>query len=271
MSKEKLLLIGGLFGVIGVGVASAYGTYKAYPKIMQMQKEGKKKTVIAKGIVKDYIPAIGTAAVTGGLFIANQVLGNKKMAELRYSLKKAKEQNTIVKSWFKEQSNAIEKHVPDEIKEEIKNDISLAQGTKAVETKGLFTIYYDEVSDSYFESTESDILRAQNEINKSLVTNGFCYYKDFYDSLGVSLSPAYHTIRWSYRTAHACWVEPWVDIEIGPPIKTKKNEPLILDGVPIKEYRNLIFRLWKIRKTKSGFEYLFRYIPKLIFIRRLLK
>ena len=91
-------------------------------------------------------------------------------------------------------------------------------------------LFYDVLSDSYFESTSEDMVNAEYEFNRLLFTNGHVDSDTFWDLIGVHRSDDFPYYEWY---ANNQWVSfeytiSFVDDDLGCNILTLSISPVMI-------------------------------------------
>lgn len=181
--------------VLGVGcfLFTIYEVAEETPIALQRleeakQKKGEELTVKEKIVVAGpvYAPAILTGTAAVAFTAASPILASKKLAtaSAAYNLLKASSdefQHYISKNLDAEKVSELKEKYIQEKMESNPPDEDLIQAA-ICENKMLC---YDSVFGRYFMSSEDDIIKAQNVLNRRLFTEMWVTVNDFYFELGV--------------------------------------------------------------------------------------
>lgn len=201
----------GAIGVAATSIAAVKATPKAI-KLLEKTKEekGEDLTVLEKVKVAGpaYIPAavIGTSTIAC-IFGAN-ILNKRQQGSLvsAYALldNAHKEYKKKVKELYGEESDA---NVRSEIAKDKYNEVDVpAEDGK--------TLFFDNFSMRYFESTTENVLWAEYELNRMVSMYGGASLADFYDLLGISHEVCgYEDLGWTSGTLEAIHWTHWIDFE----------------------------------------------------------
>ena len=197
----------------GVGViATTVMAVKATPKAMQLikaaeEKKGEKLTRMEtiQATATTYAPSalVGIATIAS-IFGAN-VLNKRSQAALMsaYALidQTFKDYKTHVEEEYGEESNA-------HIREKIAKDRYVEQKT---ELGGETKLFYDFYLDRYFNSTMEKVLAAEFALNRQLILGECAYLNDFYQELGIPLTPIGDEVGWSRGFMCDKYCQEWID------------------------------------------------------------
>ena len=197
----------------GVGViATTVMAVKATPKAMQLikaaeEKKGEKLTRMEtiQATATTYVPSalVGIATIAS-IFGAN-VLNKRSQAALMsaYALidQTFKDYKTHVEEEYGEESNA-------HIREKIAKDRYVEQKT---ELGGETKLFYDFYLDRYFNSTMEKVLAAEFALNRQLILGECAYLNDFYQELGIPLTPIGDEVGWSRGFMCDKYCQEWID------------------------------------------------------------
>ena len=202
-------------GAIGV-VVTAVMAVKATPKAMTLLESAKEEkgenltkweTVKTAGPV--YIPSIVTGAATVACIFSADVLNKRQQAALMSAY-------ALLDQSYRNYKTKVDELYGEEAGEKIRESIAKDEYEEAdispdvSEGKELF---YDFYSNRYFESTLADVIWAEYETNKALITYGCVGLNAFYDLLGLEELPEYEEIGWSSGLMEATYWEYWIDFD----------------------------------------------------------
>lgn len=198
-------------GGIGV-IATTVMAVKATPKAMQLikaaeEEKGEKLTRMEtiQATATTYAPSalVGIATIAS-IFGAN-VLNKRSQAALMsaYALidQTFKDYKTHVEEEYGEESNA-------HIREKIAKDRYVEQKT---ELGGETKLFYDFYLDRYFNSTMEKVLAAEFALNRQLILGECAYLNDFYQELGIPLTPIGDEVGWSRGFMCDKYCQEWID------------------------------------------------------------
>lgn len=206
-SPTILTCIGGV-GVVGTAVLAATATPKALELLKDAREEKgedltKMEVVLTAGPA--YIPAILAGASTIACIFGANIISKHQQASLvsAYALLDSsyKEYKKKVEELYGEDSNG-------RIREEIVRDKYDEEDISVDDRKSLF---YDEMSDRYFEARMEDVLRAEFAVNRKISMWGGVTLNEFYEYMDVP--PVEHggILGWSEGSLMAETWGKWID------------------------------------------------------------
>lgn len=183
----------------GAGViTTAVLTAKAAPKALKMLEEakeekGEKLTVMetVKIAGPSYIPAVVTGAATITCIFGANILNKRQQAALMsaYALldKSYKEYKAKVKELYGEEADV---NVRTEIaKDHFEPDVYEQEDDKL--------LFYDEYSQTYFNATMEDVLKAEMTLNRDFQYHGIAVLNEFYELLKLPKTEFGERLGWS--------------------------------------------------------------------------
>ncbi len=184
------ILIGiGITGMTSAIVMSVAATSKALKLIEEAKKEKEVDKLTPMDTVKTtwkcYIPTVVTASLSAACIIGSSSEQTKRNAALATAY-------TISENAFKEYKEKVvetigekkEKEVRDSIaKDEIKRDPVVNR--EVIITGSGTTLCYDSISKRYFQSSMEKLQRAQNELNRRMISDMYLSLNDFYYEIGL--------------------------------------------------------------------------------------
>lgn len=201
-------------GVAGV-VATTVTAVRATPKALKLIEEHKSELGVEKltacetikATWKCYIPTTLIGISTISCILGANILNKKTQASLMSAY-------SLLDSSFKEYRNKANdiygKDADKKIKEAIAKENFSKHPFKVSEEKQLF---YDMVSDRYFESTLAEVYRAEYELNRGYAKHGYCCLNDFYDLIGIDEIIDGYEIGWSMDASSMFYGYDCIDFE----------------------------------------------------------
>ena len=187
-----LTCIGGI-GVVVTSVMAIKATPKAIVLLEDARDEkGDNLTKFEKVMVAGpaYIPTIIVGTSTIACVFGANILNQRQQAALMSAY-------ALFDSTYKEyQSKVVDlygKEADSQVKKEIAKDKYLGDD-KLVDND---TLFYDEFSGRYFESTNAKVLKAEYETNKKISDHGGVCLNDFYRALGLEPTRYGDRLGWS--------------------------------------------------------------------------
>ena len=198
-------------GAIGV-VATAVMAVKATPKALILLDEAKEEkkdeltkfeTIRVAGPV--YIPSVLMGASTIACILGANVLNKQKQAALTsaYMLleNSYKDYRTKVKELYGEEADK-------KIRKELMNEDYIIEYSEPDEEKQLF---YEPISQRYFESTVEEVQRAEYQLNRKFILQDYANLNDFYKLLGLKETDEGEILGWSTYAGYEKYGYSWVD------------------------------------------------------------
>lgn len=191
----------GVVGTIATAVLTHKATFKSTLEMTERDSVKKMKgeppltrTEILKHTWVNYLPPVASGAITITCIVGANHINAKRMAALAagYSLldnrfeeykEKTKEKLGIKK----------EGDLRDEIAQDRTDKNQPDQTIIVTEGKSLFR---DEASGRYFESTMEEIKRAENELNRKILKDEYAVLTDFYEMIGLAPTSLSEEFGW---------------------------------------------------------------------------
>lgn len=218
LKKEAptILTFMGAAGVIGTAIMAAKATPKALDLIeVARDEKGEDLTKIETVVVAApaYIPSFLIGVSTIACIFGANVLNKRQQAALTSAY-------MMLNNSYKEYRNKLielhSKEADEEIRKEILKDKIAAAPQHITPANGLQDIcdnqdkvlFYDSVSNRYFESTYLDVQAAEYYLSRTFVLMGYVTPNDFYDFLGIPRVDFGDEIGWSMEEGYT-----WLDFE----------------------------------------------------------
>lgn len=218
-NDSTILTCIGVIGVVGTAILASKATPKALDLIEDAKKEkGEDLTKLETVVVAApaYIPSTLIGIGTIACIIGSNVLNKRQQAALTsayimlnrsYHDYKAK----LVELYGKETDDRIQQEL---MKEKIDAEPPIiSSGSAFYGSTGLEMIcdsdkalFYDTISERYFESTLLDVYAAEYHLSRNFVLSGCATPNDFYDFLGIPEIPEGNELTWSMECGYA-----WID------------------------------------------------------------
>ena len=208
-NSPTILTIVGTGGVVVTAVMAAKATPKALLLLENAKQEkGDELTKIEKLKVAGpvYIPSALVGAATISCIVGANVLNKRQQTALAsaYAALNAthKEHKAKVEEMLGEGTNAaVEKEIAQD-----KYDENKPEPEKDGET-----LFYDEYSKRFFNSTLEKVQRAQYYLNRNLSMRDYAYLNEWYDELGLEEVPQGYELGWSTGACFDYYWQPWID------------------------------------------------------------
>lgn len=245
-NSPTILTTVGVVGVVSTAVLAARGSFKAADIIVEAQqamdedwKPGYIKGAQAPKIsTKDkakltwscYAPAAGMAVLTCGAIISANKIGSKRTAAMAAAF-------TITEKALGDYKDQVVETLGETKEQRIRDKVAQKRvddtGDRSAQTivLGGQQLCYDMWSDRYWSSSMEDIKHAVNNINHTLVHEGYASLTDFYNAVGLDRTKGSDEIGWSS--------DKLLDVEFSSCITKDKGTALTIDFrvEPVHDYQ----------------------------------
>lgn len=197
--------------LMGIGITGMITTIvfavKATPKALLLMEEKKEElevdtltpVEVVKATWKCYIPAVVTGVVSVGCLISSNSVNTKRNAALATAYK-------LSETAFAEYRNKVEETFGDKKEKTVKDKISedkikenpISKTEVIITGKGQ-TLFFEPLSSRYFYSNLDLIQRAENKLNKDIITDAFdagVTVNDFYQEIGLPTTATGDNLGW---------------------------------------------------------------------------
>lgn len=211
-----LTCIGGA-GVIVTAVMAVKATPKA-TRLLEVAKEEKGEDLTALETIEiagmTYVPTVITGMATIACIFGANVLNKRQQAALTsaYALL-----NSSYQDYKKKVEELYGEAADIRVREELAKDKYEEEHYEVHDDKQLF---YDEVSERYFEATMADVIRAEYEVNKKITELGGANLNEFYDHLKIPTVDYGDYMGWSIGSLMSTKWTQWLDF---------KHEKVVMD------------------------------------------
>lgn len=172
---STILSVVASLGVVGTGVLSAKATYDAVKKIEKEQPKTKRKTLIT--VLPFYILPASIGVSTIGCVIGSNIINQRQIAGLAGAV------SLVQKSFSEYKKKLIELHGK-EADTEVATKIASEKFPEKKISEGK-TLFYDRLTNRYFESTMEDVMYALYNLNKLFQFEGIVSVNDYCKILGI--------------------------------------------------------------------------------------
>ena len=212
-------------GAVGV-VATAVLAVKAPPKALELVKADSRKNhdgdphaatkmEAVKSCWKCYIPATFTGATTIACIFGANILNKRQQASLASAYALVSRSYNDYKRKLKElYGEEAHKKIMESLAVEKAKDIPISSASfvghssldfeDAVEETRLF---YDPISERYFESTIGKVLQAEYHLNRNFMFAGYISLNEFYEFLGIEETELGATVGWNSCNGDIFWID----------------------------------------------------------------
>lgn len=205
-------------GVIGTTIVGSKATVKAKEVLENCSDEkltGKEKF---KKIFPIYMPTILIGASTIGCIFGINYLNKSEQAALISACE-------LLNNSYREYRDSVKDIYGDEADQKVINNISKERANKVyIDSDGMFgssvqvnddddpvRLFYDSYSDRCFESTLSDVIAAEFQINRNFAFNSYVALNEFYEFLGLERVNYGDICGWDGYHMVESGMEPWIE------------------------------------------------------------
>lgn len=209
-------------GVAATSVCVASATIKAKEKVDDMKEERENwketsgidqpeitKEEIVKECWKFYIPSAVIGVGTISCIIAANAIGAKEQKSLAAAY-------AMIDQGYKQYRKKVVDRYGKEVDRSIENEVIVEQANADDEDTSKKVTCYDMYSDRYFETTQIQIEKAINAVNRDLAIYGYASLNDFYRKLGVSETEEGDSLGWDIESIAEWLGFCWLDFALEP-------------------------------------------------------
>lgn len=203
-NSATILSVVGSIGVITTAYFSGKNSIEAYKAQQEENRDPKLSDV------KYYIPTVSSGAITIGCIMGSNAISQKRQASLiaAYGVLRSR-----YLAYQKKVKELYGKEADTTVKEELVKE-SCSDTLKP--KKDQVYLFYDEVSDRYFEKTMAEVLDAEYLANRSLSKDGYVNLNDFYSFLGLEKTQMGEILGWSIGSTDGMQGYAWIDFSHVP-------------------------------------------------------
>lgn len=195
--------------MVATSILTARATTKAADILEGVRAEKDEpltKMEIVKATLPTYIPPFLMGVATVSCIFGANALNKRQQASLvsAYVMldQYVKDYKTKVNEVYGEDADT---RVKDEI---AKDKFKSGEFEKKFEDT---TLFYDELSGRYFESSMKDVMQAEYEINRILTTGWGASLNEFYELLGLPGIVEYDELGWSVTMMEEMYWHAWIE------------------------------------------------------------
>lgn len=153
------------------------------------------KVGVVKLVWKEYIPPVGSGALTVACIICANRISTRRAAAMAvaYSLSEKS-----IKEYKEKIQEKFGLNKSQQVKDEVAQDRVRENPNKGMVVVGPGNVLcYDEISGRYFESSMEDIKKAQNDTNYEILHSSYASLSDFYYRLGLPPTKYSEEVGWN--------------------------------------------------------------------------
>lgn len=202
--SATILSVAGSVGVVTTAYFSGKNSIEVYKKQIEDDRGPKLSDV------KYYIPTISSGAITVGCIMGSNALSQKRQASLIAAY-------GVLRSRYLAYQNKVKELYGPDADTTVKQELIKDTTPKTLkETKDQIYLFYDEVSDRYFEKTMAEILDAEYLMNRTLSKDGYVNLNDFYEFLGLEKTQMGEILGWSIGSTDGMQGYAWIEFSHYP-------------------------------------------------------
>lgn len=200
----------GAVGVVGTSVIAVKATPKALKLLEEAKKEkGEELTKLEKIRVAGpaYIPSILVGAGTIACILSANVLNKQKQATLTSAY-------MMLENSYKEYRNKVNELYGSDTDDKVRGEIAKDKHNKDMsEPNGEKILFYEPISERYFESTIENIQYAEYHFNRNFALRDYASLNEFYRFLGIEETTEGEVLGWSSYAGYEKYGYSWIDFK----------------------------------------------------------
>lgn len=150
-----------------------------------------------KFVWKEYIPAVGTGAVTVSAIIFANRINSKRAAAMALAY-------SVTEHAFEEYKEKVVERLGQKKEQTVRDELAQEQINRnpvgkheVIVTGGGDVLCYDTYTGRYFQSSMETLRKAENEVNFYVLHNDFATLNDFYRYIGLSTAAVGEEVGWT--------------------------------------------------------------------------
>lgn len=218
-------------GVIATAILAAKATPKAIEKLEDVDPADKilKRQIVAE-TWKFYIPAGMSAAATIACIIGANKIGIRRQAAVAAAY-------TLVDTSFREYKDHVLQEIGEAKERKIHDKIMIDRmennppPAEVIVIGGGDQLCYDSLTGRYFKSDIEAIRRAENEVNRRVLTNMYASQNEFYELLGLGSTIVGDELGWN--------IDRLMELRFTSHLSECTGQPALAIGykeLPVKDY-----------------------------------
>lgn len=190
-----------VLGVVGTGVTS----WMSATKVSRLIEEDSNIDTLdyVSKYWKHYILPVSVCILTSVCILESNVLNKKQQAALASAY-------MLVSNSFNEYRNKVKELHGEKEDERIRNEIAKSHYNSEERPEGEEILFYDELSERYFNSTMEAVKDAEYHFNRNYILRGYAELNELYDFLGLEKMSFGDQLGWS-TWAEGTYGYKWVD------------------------------------------------------------
>jgi hypothetical protein len=197
ISKHSPEILTGM-GIAGMGF-TVISAVKATPKALQIIEEEKPETKldVIKATWRCYIPTIVSGVASAACIIGANSVNARRNAALAAAYNISQAALIDYKDKVLEHVGEAKEQVIRESIAKDKIDKNPVKNTEVLVTDKGDVLCYDLVFGRYFKSNRDNIQKAENRVNRTIVTDMYACLNDFYEELGLPPTEIGYELGWN--------------------------------------------------------------------------
>lgn len=178
---------------------------------------------------KLYIPAVGAGVVTVASIIAANRVGTRRAAAMAASY-------TILERGYSEYREKVVQKIGEKKEDEVRTEIAQdrvnrtgAHDQQVVIASGE-VLCFDSITGRYFYNTHEGLRKAQNDLNETILNDGYATLSDFYNTIGLEATSISDELGWNSDNK--------LDLRFST-VMSKDNKPCLsieFTSAPVRDY-----------------------------------
>lgn len=204
-----ILTVVGSAGVVATAIFTAKAT-PLYVNTIKTKEEEKEEPLTTMEKVKValpiYAPATGIGLATIAAIVGSNVLSMKQNLSLAATC-------TLLQKNFKTYKNKVKDIFGEEADQKVVKEIAKDNIPKIDPRQAMIEdlcFWYEPNTGEYFWESEANVLRAENEVNRRVNSNGICTLMEYCNLLKIEPPPGSENLGWCYDDFRDNWDEFWV-------------------------------------------------------------
>jgi hypothetical protein len=196
-------------GVVGTAVLAAKATPKAIALVEEAREDkGDDLTTLETVLVAApaYIPSIAVGVSTLVCLFGANALNKRQQAALMSGY-------ALLDNSYKEFKAKVKELYGEEAFDRIRGEIAKDHYDEDIHVSDGKQLYFDEWSGRYFEATKAEVMSAQYELNKIMISDGGVYLNEWYDLVGLDLTEAGEFMGWSACYLSEAYWNSWIEFD----------------------------------------------------------
>lgn len=186
-------------GVLVTAYFSGKNSIEAYKAQVEEDRDPKLSDV------KYFGQTIASGAITVACIAGSNTISQKRQASLIAAY-------GILRKKYTDYQNKVKEIYGTDADKSIKEELVKENMPVSLKpTKDQVYLFYDEVSDRYFEKTMAEVLDAEYLANRALSKEGYVNLNDFYEFLGLEKTQMGEILGWSIGSTDGMQGYAWID------------------------------------------------------------